>query len=45
MSDESEDKREYTPEELAKAERATWIIYGCMAVMILAPFVVAWLIR
>lgn len=45
MSNEPEEKQEFTPEELAKAERATWIIYACMAVMIIAPFVVAWLIR
>ncbi|WP_309382303.1 hypothetical protein [Cerasicoccus frondis] len=42
--DSSEQKQEFTPEELAKAERATWILYGVMAVFIIAPFVTAWLI-
>lgn len=45
MKPPPEEERDYTPEELAKAERATWIIYGFMAVMIVAPFVVAWLIN
>lgn len=44
MKNEPDEEREFTPEELAKAERATWIIYGCMAVMIIAPFIVAWLV-
>ncbi len=45
MRKQPEEEREFTPEELAKAERATWIIYGCMAVMIIAPFVVAFIIK
>ncbi|WP_269538645.1 hypothetical protein [Cerasicoccus fimbriatus] len=45
MKTDSEDpQQEFTPEELAKAERATWILYGVMAVFIIAPFVTAWLI-
>jgi len=44
MNDDDQPSREPTPEELAKAERVTWIIYGVMIVMIVAPFVVFWII-
>ncbi|MEM8549614.1 MAG: hypothetical protein AAGF10_02390 [Verrucomicrobiota bacterium] len=40
-----EPEKEPTPEEIAKAERAQWIIYGVMAVFIIAPFVVMFLLR
>jgi len=41
----TEEQREPTPEELAKAERVTWILYGVMALFIGAPFVVFLFIR
>ena len=45
MSKEPPEEKEFTPEELAKAERVTWIIYGLMAVMIIVPFVVAIILK
>ncbi|MBK1856811.1 hypothetical protein [Cerasicoccus arenae] len=45
MKQPSQEDREPTPEELAKAERVTWILYGAMAVLISAPLIVGWLMK
>ncbi|MGE9297257.1 MAG: hypothetical protein ACQKBV_13320 [Puniceicoccales bacterium] len=45
MNSPNDSQREPTPEELAKAERATWILYGVMIIFIVAPFIVFWLVK
>ncbi|MEO0795834.1 MAG: hypothetical protein AAFX93_11755 [Verrucomicrobiota bacterium] len=43
--DSPPEQPEPTAEEQAKAERAIWIIYGVMALFILAPLIVYFLAR